>query len=87
MTATRLPLRFQVGARTLFAVERRLIRVALGLGEPLPALPALDRGVDGYAITSLPEVQLAELSGEGFITFVRQRYTRHFIDLTTGFDA
>ncbi|PZP08799.1 MAG: GNAT family N-acetyltransferase, partial [Sphingomonas hengshuiensis] len=27
------------------------------------------------------------LSGEGFITFVRQRYTRHFIDLTTGFDA
>lgn len=87
MTATRLPLRFQVGARTLFAVERRLIRVALGLGEPLPALPALDRGVDGYAITSLPEVQLAEVSVEGFITFARQRYTRHFIDLTTGFDA
>lgn len=87
MTATRLPLRFQVGARTLFAVERRLIRVALGLGETLPALPALDRGVDGYAITSLPEAQLAELGGEGFITFVRQRYTRHFIDLTMGFDA
>ena len=87
MTAQRLPLRFQVGARTLFAIDRRLIRIALGLDEVLPGLPLLDHDVDGYAITSLPEGQLADLSGEGFISFERQRYTRYYIDLTTGFDA
>ncbi len=91
MTATRLPLRFQIGARTLFAVERQLVRMSLTLDEALaaraPALPSLDRDADGYAITSLPETQLATVAVGGLFPFVRQRYTRHFIDLTTGFDA
>ncbi len=91
MSATRLPLRFQVGARTLFAVERQLVRVPLSLDEALaaraPALPPLDRDADGYAITSLPDSQLATVATGGLFAFVRQRYTRYFIDLTTGFDA
>lgn len=91
MSATRLPLRFQVGARTLFAVERRLVRVALSLDDALaarvPTLPALDRDADGYAITSLPIAQLGAVAAGGLIAFVRQRYTRYFIDLTTGDDA
>lgn len=90
MSATRLPLRFQVGARTLFAVERRLVRVALSLNDALaaraPVLPLLDRDADGYAITSLPEEHVASVAQSGLIAFVRQRYTRYFIDLTTGYD-
>lgn len=91
MTATRLPLRFQVGARTLLAVDRQLVRVPLSLDDALaghaPVLPPLERDVDGYAITSLPVEQLGAVGRGGLIAFVRQRYTRYFIDLTMGHEA
>lgn len=91
MSATRLALRFQVGARTIFAVDRALVRVALSLDDALaaraPALPPLDRDADGYAITSLPEARVADVATGGLFAFVRQHYTRHYIDLTTGHDA
>lgn len=93
MTAMPLPLRFQVGARTLMAVQRQLVRVPLSLDEAmegrLPVLPTLDRAAHGYAITSLPADRRDAMAfaGGGMIAFVRQHYTRHYVDLTMGFDA
>lgn len=93
MTATPLPLRFQVGARTLMAIQRHLVRVPLSLDEAmhggLPVLPPLDRAAHGYAITSLPADRRDAMAyaGGGMIAFVRQHYTRHFVDLRIGFDA
>lgn len=88
MTATAL--RFQIGARTLFSVRRRLVRVGLGLDEALsgalPALPPLGDG-DGHLITSLPEAALPRLSVDGSLVHVRQRYTRYWVDLAAGHDA
>lgn len=78
-------LRFQIGARTLAEIPRRLCRVALSLdqalaGEPL-ALPPLDAGKDGFLVTSLPDTVALEWPG---IAFVRQRYVRYYVDLAAG---
>ncbi len=88
-----LPLRFQIGARTIAAVQRQLVRVPLTLDmvldARLPTLPPLERAAHGYAITSLP-LDLGgamAVAGGGMIAHVRQRYTRHYADLTIGFDA
>lgn len=88
-----MPLNFQIGARTLMAIQRNLLRVPLSLddarGEGLPALPPLPREAHGYSITSLPEAQLAATvaaSGD-MIAMVRQRYTRFYAELDGGFDA
>lgn len=92
-TARPLPLKFQVGARTLASIRRDLVRVPLSLDDALdghlPHLPPLDPAADGYLVTSLPERQcdaLASAAG-GMLAFVRQRYVRRYADLTTGFDA
>ncbi|MBP2277190.1 MULTISPECIES: GNAT family N-acetyltransferase [Sphingomonas] len=88
-----LPLRFQIGARTLAAVERQLVRVPLSLGQVLdgeaPTLPPLSARAHGYLVTSLPAVQLEAVvaAAPGMIAQVRQRYTRHYADLGIGFDA
>ena len=88
-----LPLRFQIGARTLAAVQRQLVRVPLSLDMVLegrlPVLPPLDRAAHGYAVTSLPKDRRDAMAfaGGGMIAHVRQRYTRHYADLTIGFDA
>jgi CelD/BcsL family acetyltransferase involved in cellulose biosynthesis len=87
---TRVPIKFQIGARTVFSVPRQLLRLPLSLDDALtgavPALPPLG-GADGYQVTSLPEDLLPALTASGRIVFVRQRYTRFHADLTTGFDA
>lgn len=88
-----LALRFQIGARTLAAVSRRLVRIPLGLGDVLaeraPALPPLAEGDHGYLVTSLPASQQAALlrAAPDMIAQVRQRYTRHYAALGIGFDA
>jgi CelD/BcsL family acetyltransferase involved in cellulose biosynthesis len=86
MTAAIQHLRFQVGARTLAAVPRRLHRVGLSLdqvlaGEP-PALPPLAPGDQGWLLTSVPETLTA--APPGFVAMVRQRYERHHLDLAAG---
>ena len=93
MTAVALPLRFQVGARTLVAVQRRLARVPLSLDAAiagrLPALPALERDAHGYLVTSLPadrRAAMADAAG-GMIAFARQHYTRRYIDMAGDFDG
>ena len=88
-----MPLKFQIGARTLMAISRSLVRVPMSLDEALegrlPVLPALDRAAHGYSVTSLPEARMAAMvdASGGMIAFVRQRYTRHYTDLGGGFDA
>ena len=83
-----LPLRFQVGARTLAAMPRRLARVALSLDDVLarrvPGLPPLGPDDDGYLITSLPADRLAAFDTRGLIARVRQSYARHHVDLVAG---
>ncbi len=88
-----LPLRFQIGARTLGSIQRRLVRVPLDLTDVLhgrlPMLPPLDASADGYLITSLPADRLDAMRfvGTGMIAFVRQRYVRYHADLSIGHDA
>ena len=86
MSAAVLPLRFQVGARTLAAVPRRLVRVALSLDAVLagavPVLPPLAPGEQGYLVTSLPADRV--LAAPDLIVRVRQRYRRHWVDLAAG---
>ncbi|MFA5990041.1 MAG: GNAT family N-acetyltransferase [Sphingomonas sp.] len=86
------PLKFQVGARTLVSVERRLQRVALSLDDALegraPPLPLLHRAAHGYAITSLPEGQAAMLAAScpAMFAYVRQHYVRRYVDLQGGYE-
>ncbi|HEU4960291.1 MAG TPA: GNAT family N-acetyltransferase [Sphingomonas sp.] len=91
MTAAVLPIKFQVGARTLWTVRRRLVRVPLSLTDAFagaaPALPPLPERAHGYLVTSLPEALAASLGERGLFAFVRQRYTRSYVDLAGGFDA
>ncbi len=89
MTAITLPLRFQVGARTLATIPRRLVRVGLSLDDVLsgqpPSLPPLPADAHGYLVTSLPESLLR--ADDVLTTTVRQHYSRYHADLTIGFDA
>lgn len=93
MSAVVQPLRFQVGARTLWSLERRLERVPLSLADVLEPrtilLPRLDADADGFVVTSLPEERIAAIAAQapGLAAFVRQRYTRYHADLTGGFDG
>lgn len=84
----RLPLKFQIGARTLATIWKRLVRVPFSLDAVLaatrPILPPLPDEADGYLVTSLPETMLAGLDGQGLLAFVRQRYTRYHVDLSAG---
>jgi CelD/BcsL family acetyltransferase involved in cellulose biosynthesis len=88
-----MPLNFQIGARTLMAIQRTMQRVPLSLDDALsgrlPALPPLEREAHGYSITSLPEDRLEAMTfaSGGMLPFVRQRYTRYHADLSGGFDA
>lgn len=88
MSAVSLPLKFQLGARTLFAIPRRLVRVPLSLEAALgggpPALPPLAAEAHGYSITSLPAAWVPGVAKHGLIAFERQAYTRYFVDLRQG---
>jgi hypothetical protein len=88
MTAVSVRLKFQLGARTLATIPRRLVRVALSLDDVLagetPMLPALPAQADGYVITSLPADRVDALETRGLLTVVRQRYVRYHADLRIG---
>ena len=93
MSAMPYKLKFQVGARTLLSIDRRLERVPLSLADALddtpPVLPILADDAQGYAVTSLPERWLPHVvtHGDGLKPHVRQRYTRRYADLAHGFEA
>lgn len=90
LAAATVALPFQVGARTIASVKRRLVRLSVPLeqalaGEPL-VLPGLPANADGYFIRALPETMRAELQASGLRCFVRQSYPRHYARLDQGFD-
>lgn len=90
--AAPLPLRFQIGARTLFSVRRRLVRIGLTLDQAMAeeavSLPPLDDDAHGFLVTSLPAAQEESIArqGGGMIALTRQRYARRYADLTGSFD-
>lgn len=81
-------LKLQVGARTLVSFPRQLRRVAWSLEHALsgqgPAMPPLAGSDDGYLVTSVPDA--VTLDGSG-LRFVRQRYTRYYVDVAGGHAA
>ncbi len=86
-------LKFEIGARTLMAIQRSLLRVPLSLAdarsEAVPVLPRLAREAHGYAITSLPEALvpgMVKASGD-MLPFIRQRYTRYYLDFAGDFEG
>lgn len=83
-----LPLR--IGARTLFTLRRRLVRVSVALADAqraaVPVLPPLE-GADGYLVTGLAAARFDALEAASLRPFVRQRYRRGFAALDIGFDA
>lgn len=91
MSAGTATLRFQIGARTLAALPRRIVRVPLSLADVLagavPVLPPLGAGGDGYLVTSLPADRQDALGTDGWLVQVRQRYTRYHADLRIGAEA
>lgn len=91
-SAISLPLRFQIGARTMFSVRRRLVRVGLSLDEAMAGralvLPVLAQADHGYLITSLREDRLDDVVSQypDMLMHIRQRYTRRYADLSGRFD-
>lgn len=87
------PIRFQIGARTVASVPRRLRRVELALDDviagDLPVLAPLTESEDGYNLVSLPTPRLSaalRMAGDR-IVHLRQAYTRYFVDLSSDWDA
>jgi CelD/BcsL family acetyltransferase involved in cellulose biosynthesis len=82
---------FRVGARTVWRVRRRLVRVALSLDQArsgeVPALPPSEG--EGYLIVSLAAEALEPLlrAHPKLRPFIRQRYRRHYASLETSFEA
>lgn len=89
----KLPLRFQVGERTLASVQRRLVTKGFDLesllGEARPSLPPLPATADGMMLRSLPEKELGPVAAgaEGLLLYVRQRYPRYYASLEGTFDG
>ncbi|MFN3726166.1 MAG: GNAT family N-acetyltransferase [Allosphingosinicella sp.] len=89
--AASVALPFQVGARTVASVKRRLVRLSVPLeralaGAPLE-LPGLPPIADGYFVRALPEKMRADLQAPGLRCFVRQSYPRYYARLDQGFDT
>lgn len=89
MTAA-IALPFRIGARTVWQVRRRLLRVTVPLERAMtgevPPLPLTDG--DGYLIASLPDHALPPLlaAQPRLRPFVRQRYRRFYAELDRGFE-
>ena len=90
MSDTVAPLRFRVGARTLWTLPRRVERVIMTLDEALSAdlsrVPSMASEADGLLVNSIPETLLDQLAAPGFICFVRERYTRYYAALDRSYD-
>src|SRR3569833_295757 len=88
VNAAPLPRHRQVGTRTLAALQRDLVAVPLSLADAIgrrpPPLPPLPRDAQGYLITALPDNCNPAISAgaDSMIPYVRQRYVRHWVDLT-----
>lgn len=86
-----VPIDFTIGARRLLAVPRQLTTWSFTLEQVLQsALPAATApGPDGLRVLSAPTGSLAAIAARypGFVAGGRQDYRRHYIDMSTGFEA
>jgi CelD/BcsL family acetyltransferase involved in cellulose biosynthesis len=89
--AAPVALPFQVGARTLASVKRRLVQLSVPLEQALagasPELPALPAGAEGYLVSALPDAMREQLDAPGLRCFARQSYPRYYTRLDQGFDS
>ncbi|MCH8683869.1 hypothetical protein [Pedomonas mirosovicensis] len=87
-----LPLRFQIGERTLATVRRRLLSRSQDLESLLDAadvtLPPLPPHADGLLLRSVASDQLGtiEARADDLLLYVRQRYPRHYARLEGSFE-
>lgn len=88
-----VPIRFQIGERTLFSAKRQLVPSSFGLtalaGGTVPTLAPLEGDADGYILRSLPIAQLDRVAraGAGFVVYVRETFPRYYVRVDGGFDA
>jgi len=86
----RVELPFQIGARTVGRVHRRLVRMSVPLEQALagrpPLLGDLPPRTHGFYLRALPETCLEAVGGSGLRPFVRHAYPRHYADLWQSFD-
>jgi hypothetical protein len=91
----RVPLKFEVSARILWAPVLRLKASESGLGElgrpvnyPTPPQEGLPRGVDGYLVRSQPVncPQLRLRFVDGWLCYIPAQYLRYYADLGQNFD-
>jgi len=83
-----VPLNFQLGEWRLLSIAHRLAvyECTNRAAPPLATLPSLGEA-DGYLLTSLPAPIDLPHGGGSWIKRVLRHYPRHFVDLTTGYDA
>lgn len=90
--AMAIPLRFQVGERTLFSIRRHLVRIAFDLDALIdgaePNLASLDQAADGFIFRSLPINKLGGVQARAgeFAVYVRDEFPRYYASLEGGFD-
>lgn len=86
-------IRFLLGDRCLWRVQRRLVAVGYGLDAILNGLKiapsALPRDAHGIRLQSIPADALGTIARDypGLIASAPQLYARHYIDIRPGFDA
>ncbi len=82
---------FTLGSRRLASVPRALSTWSFTLEDVLAGTlgPAPQSGRDGVRVLSAPTARLADVAARypGFVGGARQDYRRHYIDMTSGFEA
>ena len=95
MVAERVPLSFTLGARRLFAVDRRLEAMAFSLEDilagacPAPINQTLSPEADGLRVLSAPRGMRDSIIARhpGCIAGAQEEFRRHYIAMDGGFDA
>lgn len=89
----KIPIRFVVGARQLFAVPRRLETVSHSLADLVAGkaaeLPPPPDNTDGYRVLSAPTDAIAQIAAAQpeLVPGGVHRYRRHYIAMDGGFDG
>ena len=92
MDCTRVPIKFVVGSRMLFAVPKRLVTISWSLEDlvtrRMPDMPEAGDALDGYRVLSAPcdglEALQARLPGYTLGGF--QSYRRYYIDMEGSYE-
>lgn len=92
MEPARVPIKFVVGSRMLFAVPKRLATISWSLEDlvtgRMPDMPVDDDALDGYRILSAPRDGLKALQARlpGYALGGFQSYRRYYIDMAGSYE-